>query len=136
MDAKIQKAAENVLLADTATVPELAKVLDQWRRQRATMQATLDTQAWGDAPDPELLAQRAIAELSRLREHLETGDPAKVRQVVRAVISRVTLWWEEKGKRRQLFRGMIEFNQSGAIPTSARLCWSDSARPRQSWRQR
>jgi DNA invertase Pin-like site-specific DNA recombinase len=120
MDAKIQKAAENVLLADADAVPELTKVLDQWRRQRATMQARLDTLAWGNEPDQERLAEKAIAELSRLREHLEAGDPSRVRQVVRAVVSRITLWWKDKGKRRQLFRGMIEFNRNGAMPTAGR----------------
>jgi len=128
MDAKLQKAAENVLLADAATVPELTKVLDQWRQQRATMQAKLDTLAWGDKPDRLRLAEAAIAELARLREHLETGEPARVRQVVRSVVSRITLWWKDKGKRRQLFRGMIEFNQNGSIPTTARKSCSCNAR--------
>jgi len=119
LEAKIEKAAENVLLADGAVVPELTKVLDQWRKQRATLAAQLEAKS-NSGGNPDRLADKALAELARLRYHLEAGEPAKVRQVVKSVISKVTLWWEPKGKRRRVLRGLVEFNSSGVSCTTAR----------------
>ncbi len=113
LDAKIAKGAENALLADAGSVPELTRVLDGWRRERARLQESLDAAARGNVKDIDALADRAVAELTRLRRHLETGEPAKVRQVVRAMIERVTLWWEPKpsGKRYRLSRGIVAFRE-------------------------
>ncbi len=120
MEAKIQRAAENALLADEETLPELLKVLGQWRKQRAALRAELEAKSRAGNPVSfERLAEKAIGELGRLREHLESGDRRKVRQVVKTVISRITCWWADHGKRRRLSRGLLEFNSRG-IPRTAR----------------
>jgi site-specific DNA recombinase len=112
MDRKIEKAAENVLLADSDSMPDLIKVLTQWREERATMQARLDQAKNPIWRSPDKLAEKAIAELTRLREHLDSADRMKVRAVVKSAVSRITLWWEPIGKRRRVSRGLLEFNSS------------------------
>ncbi len=93
-------------------MPDLSKVLGQLRERRASLQAELDA-AGGGKQDLDKLAKKAMAELSRLRTHFQTADPMKVRAVAKAVLSKITLWWEPQGKQHRVARGLIEFTSKG-----------------------
>jgi len=45
LDRKIAKGSENLLLADSANVPELSDLLSRWRKERDRLQAELETAA-------------------------------------------------------------------------------------------
>jgi hypothetical protein len=89
-----------------ATVEQ--KLLDL-RRERDALVASLSTQPEAPTLDPKEVA----AKVKDLEQILETGSPAKVRQALSKIISRVTLDFKpsKKTKRGQKFdfvKGTIE----------------------------
>ena len=109
LDKKINKGTENLLLADPSDMAALSGLLNEWRQDRTRLQSELEkaaTRPSGRSQDD--MARRAVVELTRLRDHLKTGDPMKVRAVVKAMIREVQLWWEPYGKRnKRLAHGTI-----------------------------
>ena len=103
---RIAKGTENLLLAKPEDMEDLSRLLAGWREERAGLQSELEGTAAAKTL-PADKARRAVAELDRLRTHLKTGDPMKVRAVVKAMISRIELWWEPHGKRKRLAKGLI-----------------------------
>ena len=111
LDRKVAKGTENMLLADQEHIPDLSRMLAEWKQERDRLQSRLETAASRpDGREPQEAAQRAIAELTRLRDHLKTGDPMKVRAVVKSMVEEVRLWWEPYGKRnKRLAHGTLQF---------------------------
>jgi hypothetical protein len=110
LDAKITKAAENVLLAEKTDLSELSAVLAGWKADRAAVQAELDaTTPTIDGRPVDERIKAAEAKLERLREALESDDPAVVRTVVVGMVKSVKLWFEPYGKRnRRMAHGELE----------------------------
>jgi DNA invertase Pin-like site-specific DNA recombinase len=126
LDRKIAKGRENLLLADPEHIAELSGVLEEWKAERAEVEAELEaiaTQAGGATPDER--TSRAIQELDRLRQHLQCGDRSKVRAVIKAMVEDIRLWWETDGKRyRKLVKGVLTFRGSvGFAQGSSSTVW-------------
>jgi site-specific DNA recombinase len=121
LDRKIAKGTENLLLADADSMADMSALLAEWRAEREKLQGELESAAANpDGVTPDRLAERALAELNRLREHFNSGDPAYVRAVAQSMVSEVRLWWEPFGKRTKRFthgemkfRGGLEFMSPG-----------------------
>lgn len=118
LDQKIAKGNENLLLADPRDMNELSTLLRAWREDRAKLQESLEAAATTvEGKTAEQLATRAIAELGRLQKQLKTGDPMRVRSVIKAVVEEVSLWWEPHGKQTRFARGVIQL-RAGIEPLS------------------
>ncbi len=111
LDRKITRGTENLLLASPDHMDELSAMLTEWKDERAQLQVKLETIARNpDGRSADDRAQRAVAELRRLKEHLQTGDPMRVRAVVKSLVEEIRLWWEPYGKRNKRFvRGVLTF---------------------------
>ena len=117
LDRKITKGNENLLLADPAHVPDLSRLLGQWKEDRAKIQGELEALAHNPSGQTaEEAAKRAVGELRRLRKHFEAADPMKRKSVIRAIVGDITLWWQPFGKRNQRFaRGELTLRSDLAI---------------------
>lgn len=122
VETKITKGTENLLLASPEDMPEVSAMLARWRQQRGKLQAELEAAAalaagWSHGE----LADRAVAEYEKLRQHLCGGAPLEVREVIRCLIDSITLWWSTQNVYRQVVRGEIAVSQKGsriAAPTA------------------
>ncbi len=113
LDKKIARGTENILLANAADVPDLSALLAGLRADREKLQEELqDAAGRPGGRDPEAIAKQAVKELTRLRKHLESGDPERVRSVVRTMVEGIELWFERHGRYHELLRGVLSF-QSG-----------------------
>ena len=80
LDKKIKRGTENLLLANPDDMPELSRLLADWRKERTALQNRVEREAKAPAGmTAEARAEKAIAELKRLKTRLKTGDPAQVR---------------------------------------------------------
>jgi len=120
LDRKIGKGSENLLLADPDHVGDLSRLLAEWKQDRDRLQAKLERVATNPhGQNPEETARRVEAELTRLRDHLRTGDPVKVRAVVKSMVEEVRLWWKPYGKRqKRLARGVLTLKNSLEVLSS------------------
>ncbi len=116
LERKIAKGSENLLLANPEDIPELSALLADWRRDRERLQSELEAlAAKPNGGDAEQRASRAVKELGRLRDHLATGDPSRVRAVVKALVEGIELWWESAGRYRKLSRGVLTLRQDVGV---------------------
>ena len=132
LDRKIAKGSENLLLADPANVPELSDLLGRWRKERDRMQADLEAAAkCPNGNDSTKTAKRALANIKRLREKLNTADPSLVRAAVKEMVADVSLFWEQDGERyRRLAKGVISIKQPcGFVRDSSSIVFA--RRPRE-----
>jgi site-specific DNA recombinase len=111
LDRKIAKGNENLLLAASDHVADLSALLGEWKAERARLQSQLERAAANpDGQTAEKRAEMAVAELRRLRQHIKTRDPMKIRAVVHSLVEDVRLWWEPYGKRNKRFaHGVLTF---------------------------
>jgi hypothetical protein len=120
MDKKIQRGTENLLLADPDDMGDLSKMLGEWRTERTKLQNQLEREATAPAGmTAKQRADKAIAELKRLRNYLKTRDPAKVRAVLKVLVEEVRLWFEPYGKQKRLAKGYIRFANNLQLMTTA-----------------
>ena len=121
MDKKIGKGTENLLLANPDDMGDLSALLSEWRGERNRLQSELEaltSNPTGDSPDEK--AKRAIRELNRLRKHLETADPLRVRAVVKAMVDKIELFWQPDGKRyRTLAKGVMTLRSNREVLESS-----------------
>ena len=109
LDRKIAKGSENLLLADSANVPELSDLLTKWRKERDRLQAELEAAAKNpNGHDSAKIAKRALAHTGKLRERINAADPALVRAAIKELVADISLFWEQDGERyRRLSKGVI-----------------------------
>jgi site-specific DNA recombinase len=109
LDRKIEKGRENLLLADSDDIPDLSRLLAEWKQERSRLGDELEsTVANASGKTAEERAARAIAELKNLRKHFQSADPLKVRAVVKAMVEEIRLCWEPAGKRyHQVANGVL-----------------------------
>jgi len=121
--AKIDRATENLALANPEDIPGISKLLAGWRDQETQLKDKL-RQARGDqAPSPEAL--EVIGRLDELLERLSEADREKLSFAIRQTVKRITLRRERRGNgkhRITLWDGVIELRDdlgvSGMIPLS------------------
>ncbi len=110
LDTKIDNATERLVSVHVSLVATVEQKLLDLRREREALVATLvPNQSGASTLDPKEVA----AKVKDLEQILETGSPAKVRQALSKIISRVTLDFKpsKKTKRGQKFdfvKGTIE----------------------------
>jgi site-specific DNA recombinase len=115
LDKNIAKGNRNLTLADPDMIAGIAQTVRELRQQRERLAAALAT-----PPAASGLAdlERAKAELWRLREGLESDDPALVRAVLRETVEKVELWWDHRpkgGMTKAVFsRGLVHLNMDDA----------------------
>ncbi len=118
MDKKIQRGTENLLLAAPDDMPDLSRMLGDWRTERAKLQDQLEREATAPAGmTADQRARQAIAELKHLRERIAADDPALVRAAVKELVDEVRLWFEPYGKQKRLAKGYIRFTNEMQVMT-------------------
>ena len=113
LDRKIAKGNENLLLAAADHVADLSTLLGEWKSERDRIQKELERTATSpDGKTTESRAKQAVAEIERLRKHMKTGDPMKMRGVIHDIVEDIELWWEPYGKRnKRLVRGVLSYRK-------------------------
>ncbi len=108
-DRRIAKAKENLLLVDSADVPELTQVLSGWRSERADVQAQLDDERAAERGMPELNADHILAELEELETHLTADCVPLAKAAFSRIFKSITLFWKQVSPgRRELVRADVE----------------------------
>jgi DNA invertase Pin-like site-specific DNA recombinase len=116
LDKKIAKGTENLLLAGAEDIADMSRLLKEWRDERARLQEEIEAKASNpDGSTPEQMADRAVGELKKLQENYRSGDPMKLRAIVKALIAAIPVLFEPNGKRKRLARGCIIPVQSRGI---------------------
>ncbi len=113
LDRKIAKGNENLLLAAADHVADLSTLLGEWKSERDRLQKELERTATSpDGKTTESRTKQAVAEIERLRKHMKTGDPMKMRGVIQDIVEDIELWWEPYGKRnKRLARGVLSYRK-------------------------
>ena len=123
LDQKIAKGTENLLLAAPEDMAEMSKFLREWREERTRLQNRVEAKAKSpDGSTPEALADRAVAELKRLQQHYKTGDPMKIRAVIKAIIEEIPVWWGDENGKTRVVRGLIVPITSRGVIGSIKGC--------------
>jgi site-specific DNA recombinase len=119
LDGQLSAGAENLLLCPPSVRHRAAAKLAEWERERDRLAEEL-RQAEHRSPVAELEGVVAAAEswLWKLRDAVERGDQALLRQVVQEMIVRVELEWEVcrvsgSRTRRRLTGGVIVYKFGG-----------------------
>lgn len=119
--AKIERATENLALANPEDIPGISKLLAGWREQEANLKDKLRQARGEGAPSPEAL--EVIGRLDELLERLSEADREKLSFAIRQTIKRVTLRRERRhknGYRVTMWNGVIELRDDlgifGVIP--------------------
>lgn len=112
LDLKIDKATENLALADKADIPGLTKLLARWRNQRKPLEAKL-TSAGGGSVAKQV--KRAMQTLSALKSELETADPMRLRSLYKTILESVTVFWETHGRFRLPSRVVVTFRSGWGV---------------------
>ncbi len=109
LDRQIAKGKENLLLVDAADVPELTQVLSGWRDERSDVQSQLEAERANEREAPDLDADRVLAELEELEEHLSVDCAPLAKAAFSRLFKSVTLFWKQVGpRRRELERAEVE----------------------------
>jgi hypothetical protein len=109
LDTKIDNATERLVSVHESLVAAVEQKLLDLQRERESLVASLSPKPEAPTLDPKVVA----AKVKDLEQILETGSPAKVRQALSKIISRVVLDFKpsKKSKRGQKFefvKGTIE----------------------------
>jgi site-specific DNA recombinase len=107
-NAEVLQGSRNLLrVTDDATFVELNRELGaaiQRRDQLARELEGLDREQQTSAEDVEAQVDRAIERLFEMKQELEQAPPERLRAVLKKLIVRVDLYFEEPGRPRQWFR--------------------------------
>ncbi|HEV3446400.1 MAG TPA: DUF3135 domain-containing protein, partial [Gemmataceae bacterium] len=115
LDEEIRRATANVLRARD-NLDLLNDQLSQLRREREELAARLDAVKRSEATPAEKMAKmvdRAVQKLARLNDELRTADKGRLRAVLRQMIYRIDLYFEEpagrkKGEHFRFQRGVVK----------------------------
>lgn len=134
--AKIERATENLALADREDIPGITKLLAGWREQESTLKDKLRQANGQHAPSPEAMA--VMNRLDDLLARLDEADREKLAFAIRQTVKRVTLRRERRGvgtrHRITLWDGVVELRDdlgvAGVIPLT-----DDDIRSPGRWRE-
>jgi site-specific DNA recombinase len=116
---KIDRGTERMALVDIDLMPEFAAKVRSWKEERARLTAQLDevrkpTQARADLEEVIRVVEDQI---TRLRDAVVEGEPSLVRAVLREMVSKVEMHFEQvsHGKRNHsvFVRGIIHVRGMG-----------------------
>ncbi len=128
--SKIERATENLALADRNDIPGITRLLAGWRDRESELKEQLRRAHGQQAPTAEALA--IINRLDDLLIHLGEGDREKLQQAIRQTVKRITLRRERRyGKswRITLWDGVIELRDEFGIDAVLHLTDDDIPSP-------
>jgi DNA invertase Pin-like site-specific DNA recombinase len=95
LDRQIDEGTERYLTAPKALLPELAAKLDRWKEEREGLTAELEAlQAEAGPEDYAARADKALAQLARLREEFNAPHAARLREVIRQMVTKIECWFD------------------------------------------
>ena len=98
MEKEVNRLVKAIRTIDAA---ELVEELSLVQAERGRVKAQLAEASKLTAPvDVDAEAERIADGLWEVGQHLNDGDPATVREVLRQFVSRITCRWERYGKKR------------------------------------
>lgn len=108
--ADLEKEVNRLVKAiRTIDAAELVEELSLVQAERGRVKAQLaEAGKLTDPVDVDAEAERIADGLWEIGQHLNDGDPAVVREVLRQFVSRITCRWERKGVRSRLIGGTVE----------------------------
>ncbi|MFO0134122.1 MAG: hypothetical protein ACK56U_11050 [Planctomyces sp.] len=133
--AKIERATENLALADRDDIPGITRLLAGWRDRESELKEQLRRAHGQRAPTAEALA--IINRLDDLLIHLGEGDREKLQQAIRQTVKRITLRRERRsGKswRITLWDGVIQLREEFGTDAILHLADDDIPSPG-NWRE-
>ena len=113
ISAKIERGAENILLADAELIPAMQAKLVEWRRERDGLQERLNRLPGSEAQmqNEKHLVAAAMAQMDDLRGALDNADPSLVQAALADTIERVDLYFAESPKTKKVYsyfqRGVV-----------------------------
>ena len=114
LDRRIERGAENLLLADAGAVQAAGAKLGEWKLERDKMAKQLKRMSSTKKRkvQPSRVIENANKELKRLGQAIGSLDCPKTRELFRSVFSRITINWEApEGQRNRIVTGVrVEFN--------------------------
>lgn len=122
LDAQITKGKQNLLLVDAEDVPDLKRILSDWKDDRAAIAKELAGEARPVDTDADLDADAIIEELHHLEQYLEATESEQARAAMRRIYKTVTLYWKHgEGRYRTLERAEIETHHPFALTGSTSI---------------
>lgn len=115
--AKVERATENLALANPEDIPGISKLLAGWREQEANIKDKLRQSKGEQAPSPEAL--EVIGRLDELLERLSEADREKLSFAIRQTVKRITLRRERRSDgthRITMWDGVIELRDDLGVP--------------------
>lgn len=113
---KIERATENLALADPADIPGITKLLSRWRKEEQSVNEKLQRANGVSSPSPEAL--RVLEHLDELLTKIEEADREKLSSALRSTIKRITLRRERRqhsNYRVTMWDGVIELRDDLGI---------------------
>jgi site-specific DNA recombinase len=119
--AKLERATENLALANREDIPGITKLLAGWREQESQLKDKLRQANGQQAPSPEAMA--VMNRLDDLLSRLDEANREKLAFAIRQTVKRITLRRERRQNERHritLWDGVIELRDDlgvvGVIP--------------------
>lgn len=132
---KIERATEDLTLADPADIPGISKLLSQWREEERLLSEKLQRTSGVRSPAPEAL--RVLEHLDELLAKIEDANREKLSTALRSTIKRITLRRERRVEatyRVTMWDGVIELRDDLGIETVIPLTDDDIPTPGR-WRE-
>jgi len=125
LNSKIEKASKRLFDCDDDILPEATAALRALKSERDALTSQVAAKAPREKVDVRAEVERAIANLSRLRDELASGDAIRLRAALGELIDRIDIRATAEGGQR-VRRGIITFRplavcsgcQSGMLPKS------------------
>jgi hypothetical protein len=133
--AKIERATENLALADRHDIPGITRLLASWRDEESRLREQLAQVDASNGPTPEAL--EIMGRVEELLDDIGAADREKLSFALRQTIHRVTLRRERRTDGRQiidLWDGVIELRSEIAPITTLPLTDEDIPCPGK-WRE-
>jgi site-specific DNA recombinase len=101
LDQKIAAGMERMALIDKELLADFVASVRGWKAERDRIEADLrqHCQKAPAAADVEKTLRAVAGKLGKLRESLQAADPRQVREVLREMVSKVELFFEQRPKR-------------------------------------
>jgi DNA invertase Pin-like site-specific DNA recombinase len=96
LSAKIERGIESLLTAPAQHKDAMARKLDQWQERQRQARKELEalSRPVPTGADTDARVDAAAALLPRLRQEIENADPARVRALLRQLITRIDCWFD------------------------------------------
>jgi hypothetical protein len=133
--AKIERGVENLALANREDVPDICRLLGQWRDEEGRLKEKIEQATGCGAPSPETM--QIMARLDQLLKRLSEANREKLAFALKQTVKRITLRRERRGfgkHRITLWDGMIELRDDLGLRATIPLADDDIPSPGCWWK--